>query len=455
MNKIIAKYFLYYPVVFLRGEKILRYKADYMKTQWWKKEDLLEYQKRKLSALVQFSKEQVPFYRKQYQDIDIFKIKTVGDIQILPFIDKLSLRTNHGALISLKRPFFTESKTTGGSTGQAVSIVKTRDSLARERAATWRAYSWYGIDIGDPQAKFWGVPLNFLNRTKFQIVDLVSNRIRLSAFRFDEQALNAYYRRIVQYKPIYLYGYVSMIHAFAVYMQEKGLRLPYDLKCVITTSEVLTESHKATMEQVFQCKVYNEYGCGEVGSIAHECPKGSMHLMTENLVVEILNGDIPAKDGEVGEIVVTELNNYAMPLIRYRLSDFAEVVSGSACDCGRGLPMIRKMVGRAYDMIRNVEGKIFHGEFFMYIFEDIKKKGFDVAQFQVVQTSKDSLCIKIVPGKRYSEKVEAILSETIKNKMGQSLKITYEFVQNIPREKSGKVRLIKAMQEQAGPSRTE
>jgi phenylacetate-CoA ligase len=450
VNKIIGKYFLYYPTVILLGERVLDNYKLYNQTQWWPIDKLLTYQQDKLMGLLDHAIHHVPFYKNHFKDFDISKIREVNDIIILPSIDKNQLRLNYKELCSTQIPYFTSSKITGGSTGQAVSVIKTKDSLGKERAATWRAYNWAGIDIGDPQARFWGVPFALKGRMKYRIIDLIANRKRLSAFNFDDTSLQEYYNKLVKFRPVYYYGYVSMLETFARYIERKKLRIPFKLRCVITTSEVLTESTRKYLETVFGCKVFNEYGCGEVGSIAHECEQGSMHVMSENLIVEILNGNTPAKPGEIGEIVVTELNNYAMPLIRYRLGDCAEVAASNSCSCGRGLPVIKKIIGRAYDMIRNAEGKVFHGEYFMYIFEEIQKRSpLAVNQFQVIQTSKDGLCIKIVPGKDYSETMESAISEKIRTAMGQSINIKYELTDHIPRERSGKIRLIKAMNENA------
>jgi phenylacetate-CoA ligase len=445
MNKTITRYCLYYPAVFLRGERVSHYLTLYNQMQRWSKEAICEHQRKQLIGIIHQAMQNVPFYKEHYKNVDLSKINTLEDMSRLPTTDKSNLRSDWEMMQSKTMPFFASLKTTGGSTGQAVTVVKTRDSLARERAATWRAYAWAGIEIGDPQGRFWGTPFTLKARIQARLIDLVSNRVRLSAFDFNDQGLQDYYLRLLRFKPRYLYGYVSMIERFARFVEANKYDGLSNLHCVITTSEVLTDVTKKYIERIFRCKVFNEYGCGEVGSIAHECEMGSMHLMAENLIVEILNGDKASNEGEVGEIVVTELNNYAMPLIRYRLGDYAEVAPQNGCSCGRPLPIIKNVVGRAYDMIELENGQLFHGEFFMYIMEEVQNQfGPAVNQFQIVQLDKRNICVRIVPGREYSEVVEEAIRRRIRLGMGGSIDIACERVNIINRERSGKMRLIKA-----------
>jgi phenylacetate-CoA ligase len=166
-----------------------------------------------------------------------------------------------------------------------------------------------------------------------------------------------------------------------------------------------------------------------------------MHINAENLVVEILDGERPCGPDEIGEVVVTEINNVGMPLIRYRLGDFGSL-SATACECGRGLPVIGNIAGRAYDLVYNREGKMFHGEFFMYIFEDVKRKHLGVQGFQVVQEDYENFTIRIKARKGYGRDTEKLIRDRICAGYGSYAKVNFRLVDEIPREKSGKMRLI-------------
>jgi len=444
LNSKVAKYLLYYPTVMIKGESVGKYLLEYNNSQWLSEDEIYELQNRKFLQLFRYAIGSIPFYRSIYKGIEAGDIRSLADITKLPKITKDDVKNYNNQMVS-REFILTARKTTGGSTGEPITIIKSRESLARERAATWRSYKWAGIDVGDRQVRFWGVPLRTKDRMKYKIIDFISNRIRLSAFSFDSQKMKQYFEQINEYNPKYIYGYVSMIDQFSRYMIENSKTLKTMIIVVITTSEVLLEENRRIIEEAFKSNVYNEYGCGEVGSIAHECEEGNLHVMAENIYLEIENNDDKEKR-KMGEIIITELNNYAMPLIRYQIKDFSDEVGNRKCTCNRGLPVIGNIIGREYDMIKNGKGMLFHGEFFMYIIEDLKrKKDKSIRQFQVIQEKKSCLCIKIVSGEDYHRDDEVYIARRIKDGLGPEFEIRFERVDNIPREASGKIRLIKSL----------
>src|SRR5690606_7341950 len=175
---------------------------------------------------------------------------------------------------------------------------------------------------------------------------------------------------------------------FSEYIENNKFTKILKPTAIITTAEVLSESDRAVIERVFGCKVFNEYGCGEVGTIAHECKFGNLHVNSENVIVEIVDdhGEGVAI-GEVGEIVVTDLVNYSMPLIRYKIKDFGAFGS-DCCECGVGLPIIKEIFGREYDYLVNDIGEKFHGEFFLYIVEELARGGVVLDGVQFLQDEK-------------------------------------------------------------------
>ena len=360
----------------------------------------------------------------------------------LPFVNKVDIKNRPGELSTREKLFLLQKKTTGGSTGQPVSLLKTRSAMGFELAAMWRGYSWAGIEVNDRQARFWGVPIYFKDKMKGKAIDFVCNRKRFSAFRFSEEDLYNYTLSLAKFKPKYLYGYVSMLCEYAKFLEKNKISEKLDkIEAIITTSEVLYPNQRELLQHVFKAEVFNEYGCGEVGTIAHECEFGSMHISAENLIVEIVNNDVVCPVGVPGEIVVTELNNNAMPLIRYKLGDFG-VLTGEKCNCGRNLPVIDKIYGRQYDVVVNKQGRKFHGEYFMYIFEETKKRNMGIEQFQVVQKSTNQFVIKIIPSGEYGTLCEEFIKNKIAEGFGDDTKVDFLIVEKIERENSGKMRLI-------------
>jgi phenylacetate-CoA ligase len=440
-NKEIFKYLIYYPIVLIRGQCVPSYLGKLLQTQYLTRLDLASLQIAKLQCILAYAKRSVPFYGKTLAEIPDNGIKALIDLQRLPFVSKADLKQSHGAMMSRERFYFLTKKTTGGSTGEPVTIPKTRSAMAWELAATWRGYSWAGIDIGDRQGRFWGVPFGKKDRARANLIDFIANRKRCSAFSFSEGDLQAYTTVLERFRPTYFYGYVSMIEEYAKFFKHHGITPPFKLKCVITTSEVLTASHRGIIEGVFATKVFNEYGSGELGSVAHECEEGSLHVSAENMIVEVMDGNRPCKAEEVGELVVTELNNHAAPLIRYRTGDFASL-SEEPCKCGRTLPVIKNLFGRAYDMIRNSEGKLFHGELMMYIFEEAQRKNLGIRGFQVTQEDIRSFAVKIVPDEQYGQSTEDFITHRIREQFDPNVRVRFERVLQIERATSGKMRLI-------------
>ena len=440
-NRMLSKYAFYYPALLAKTSGFFKEYRILQKSQYFERDRLNEIQVNKLKRILYHAKNNIPVYAELYKDIEINDIKSISDLNRLPFVTKSMLKTNSSRFEYPRNGRWINKKTTGGSTGQPVTIIKNREAFASELAATWRGYRWANIQIGDRQARFWGVPFSKKGVLLTKTTDLLCNRMRLSAFSFTESSLRNYTDQIYKFKPDYFYGYVSMLNEYADYILRCRIAPPLCLKSIITTSEVLHDSIRFKLEKIFNTKVYNEYGCGEIGSVAHECEHGSMHVCAENMIVEIIIDEKQCKENKLGEIVITELNNKAMPLIRYKLGDFAQL-SSTVCQCGRTLPVIKDIKGRAYDIIRLKNGKMFHGEFFMYIFEDAKKKNLGIGKFQVIQKSDNDLLIKIINESGYCSETEKFISNRIRNGMGEQMNVNFQNVNEIPREKSGKMRLI-------------
>lgn len=435
------KFGVYYSVQWLRREPVVRCLRELTQTQFYSPEQLAEWQHERLRATVTHAMRTVPYYRSTFADIGrALDMPTFRrNFSRLPFLTKATLRDHMSELMSDDYRGPLSYKTTGGSTGEAVTIAKDRMATAHARGAMWRNYAWWGIDIGHRQGRFWGVPIRRSQRLRYRVIDLLSNRIRLSSFGFSDDDLRCYYTRLKRFKPVYLYGYASMIYEFAAFLRRE--RLSFSVPLVITTSEVLYPHQKTLIQEVLRCRVVNEYGCGELGPVASECPEGGLHLMADNLYIEILTpGGTPAAPGEHGEVVATELHSRAMPLIRYRLMDSVEV-SDAGCSCGRSLPTIKRVTGRAYDYLRSPSGKRFHGEKVMYLLEHLKHLGLGVRNLQVRQTTPSTLKISVVPDTGFTPSVLEIIQRYFTDSLG-AIDVEFTMVDQVHRDPSGKFRVV-------------
>jgi phenylacetate-CoA ligase len=438
----VARNLVYRPACWLRGEPVFRLLRRYEETQWWSPERLAGLQEETLGALLRFATTRVPYYREAARRAGIAGERAdVADLARLPLLTKADL-VDHRAALSLPHLRGTATwKTTGGSTGLAVRVLKNRAATAAEQAASWRSYGWYGIRPGDRQARFWGVPLQASARLRFRAIDLALNRRRFSAFAFRRDDLRAYYERLVRLRPAWAYGYVSMLVQFAAFCLEQGLPLgSLGIRAVVTTSEVLTPGDRALLQEAFRTEVRDEYGCGEVGAILYECEKGLRHLMAENLWVELVP-DPTAEEPAAHRLVVSDLHNRAMPLLRYDLGD--RIVPAPPCTCGRGLPAFARVFGRAYDFVTASDGSRFHGEFFMYLLEEFRDRGAPIRQAQFVQLEPDRIEVRIVPGPGWVASHGQALAARLEEASEGRLRATATLVSELPRERSGKIRLVR------------
>ncbi|MBB6091645.1 phenylacetate-CoA ligase [Povalibacter uvarum] len=441
VDQFVFRNLIYRPVTWIRGQNVFGYLGRLDKTQWLPADKIAAIQLERLQALLPTVRRDSPAYGRRLADSPR-TIASLDDLHRIPTLSKQDLRSEKAELQSTNLPALCVSKTTGGSTGEPVTLLKTRYAMAWELAATWRGYSWAGIDIGDSQARFWGVAIDSKSRAKAQLIDFVCHRKRFSAFGFSRDSFPEYERRLKEFSPDWFYGYVSMVAEFARWYIESGRESPVQPRAVVTTSEVLSPDDRAAIATAFRTRVFNEYGCGELGTIAHECAEGRLHTSDENMIVEILDGERPCKPGEKGEMVITELNNTAMPLIRYRTGDFAAFAE-EPCPCGRQLKVIDKLYGRAYDFILSPSGRKFHAEFLMYIFEEAQRHEIGIAQFQVRQTKIDTLEVLAVPSPGgFTPEAERSLVNRIRSLLGEDMTVNVTRVQRIERERSGKMRVI-------------
>lgn len=418
----------------VRREATFRYLSEYLRSQWHSPETIAAGQRESIERLLDYLSLHIPRYTK------------LGGLALheLPIISKKEIK-EQPELFAAKQPRGPlSSKTTGGSTGQPITIIKDREAMAREQAGTLRGYSWAGLRPGDRQARMWGVPSGAQRRAANELRDRLLNRRRFSAFNYTERELEAFHREFLKFKPAYIYGYVSMVRDFANFVGGRAGRASFPwLKAIVTTSEVLSDAARTEISAAFGVRVYNEYGCGEVGTIAHECEQGAMHITAENLIVEVLDEGGSATAGD-GRLVITELHNRAQPLVRYELGDYGRL-GDAACPCGRQLPILENIHGRAYDIIVGPQGRKYHPEFFIYIFEDLKRRSESIAQFQLVQRN-EQLEIALVRGKEFDETVEHEIVARLTGEFGDYFSYSFRHVDAIEREPSGKLRVVKRVQ---------
>lgn len=404
-------------------------------------DELVELQSSALKQLMMHADQHSPFHHLRFKEacINPAAIQSPNDLLALPLLTKGDIRKNYAQIANdTNGPLWI--KTTGGSTGEPLRFAYTKESYEWRVAMSKRGYSWAGALPGSKQAYIWGVQLGKIDRKtqlKEQLHHFVDRQQYFNCFDFDERAMAKCLMELNQFKPVTVIGYTNPLYNLALFIGDNS-RIKFTPKGIICAAEKVHPYQREAIERVFGAKVFNTYGSREFMLIAAECEKHEgLHISAENLIVEIIKDDgTPAKEGETGRIIVTDLHNYGMPFIRYEIGDLG-VATTKTCSCGRGLPMIADVVGRSLDVIRTPEGKIVPGEFFPHLIKDFT----DVARFQVIQEKLDLLIIKLVPTTELSDNTKKRIDSEVRKVTGPTIDINYEIVSDIALTATGKYRV--------------
>lgn len=437
MHLWIARNFIYLPIYKLRGENILGFRRDVHAFNEYSSEEMLRIQWEKLKKLLEFVSQHNPYYRKLFeqQNINHKAILHPRDMEQIPFLTKKIINKEFAALKSDGNWRFSSRKTSG-STGIPMRFVKDRVASAYMDALMYEVYGWHGIEMGDRQSRVWGLPFDFKSRMKVVFKDVVLNRKRLVAFGINKSNCLRFYSIVRHFRPKYIYGVVNTICEFARVVSAEGLD-PADLglKIILTTGEILTPRHRSFLQEAFKTRVVNEFGNTENGIVAIECCEGKMHLMNHNLYIEFLDTETqkPAKPGEIGEVVITELHSYGFPFIRYRVGDLARP-SNEICPCGIALPVIAEVVGRTSELLVLPDGSRLSSAIVSYALTN----GID--KFRTIQKSRERLEILLQVNDQFKDSDLHLIEKRLRVHLGEIMSIGFRIVDTIPVDNSGKLR---------------
>lgn len=433
---------IYRLVDLTRGQKTADVLRELQANENILRSELQELSWRKLIALVKFAYEEVPYYRSILKKVDLHPndIRTPADFRRIPILTKEEFKRNIPRMAAINYKSNYSIAKTSGSTGMPLEFLKDNTSFCYSQAAMYRGHIWHGAQMGELEAMLWGIPVTMKKRLVVKSRDMLLNRFRERTYNLTGEVFEDFYHKCKRARPSYLMGYTSMVYQFAYYLREKKLDgQSLRFKMVKCTSETIHPHQRKLIEAVFSCQLVSEYGAAETGLIAFECERGNQHLMSDCCYAEILSRGRPADQGETGRIIVTDLHNYKMPVIRYDIGDTA-VSTDEYCSCGRSLPIIRDLTGRSADIVMSTSGRPFHSIILYYIMKDYFEKKGGIKQFKVYQRSQIALEIILVRAEGFNEGDLSYLSYRIKEMLGADMNIIFTFRQVIERELSGKIR---------------
>lgn len=401
-----------------------------------------------LIRLLKHCKQSVPNYREVMNCLDdSFYQNPFEYLQQLPILSRESLRDRLDELKSIdlsQRKWFMNHS--GGSTGEPVHFIQDLEFASHAGAITLLFSNLVGHEIGNRNVYLWGSTRDITGGTepwRARLINNITNTSFINVMRLSPQQMREIVSFINNKRPNLIVAYVGAIYDLARFAEREKLNV-IPQSAVITSAGALYPFMREKIEQVFQCKVYNRYGSREVGDVACERPgQDGLWVAPWGNYVEIVDEKgIPVPDGTEGEILVTSLSNYAMPLIRYRIGDRGLLAPCPDSDTGKGGQILQDVTGRISDVIRTKDGNTVSTHYFGALLMSFHKW---IGKYQVIQKNFSSLIIKVV--KLDEDDHQADINE-IRAKtrlaMGDDCEVIFEVVDDIPASSSGKYRYIRS-----------
>jgi phenylacetate-CoA ligase len=411
-------------------------------SQWMTPAMIARKQVESLRALLCHAMDNVPYYRELFAKIgfDPRDVTSRDDLQALPVLTREIIHERHDDLLDPSYRGATIRKGTSGTSGKPLRFEYCNSSEAWRQALRLRGYGWAGFHQGLPTLHYWAQPPAIprgLGAAKIMVDRALRREVYVDAIQQDEASLRQAVEVIRHLRPRVIVGYTMATALFARFVNDQGLRT-WDLDIpVICGAEGLLPADRAAIERAFG-PAFETYGSRETMLVGAECgAHDGLHISEENLIVEIAGDGRAAAEGETGEVVVTDLHNYAMPFIRYVNGDLASISPGR-CQCGRGLRRLAKVEGRSCDTLRDPNGAPIPGMLFIALFA---RKDDLVKQFQVVQHAAGDVLLKVVPGSEWSDSAFSQVEGRFREQL-RGLRLEVERHESIPPSASGKRRPI-------------
>ncbi|MCG3879591.1 hypothetical protein [Psychrobacter sp. Ps6] len=397
----------------------------------------LIYQKNKLLVVLDMAFSNISFYKSMQGHCDL-KNLTYSEFCKIPVLTKDMVRDNPDALInqSYKKIDEVNKATSGGSTGEPLTFFRTNTQNIHGQAAYYYALELNKVDIFGKSIDLWGAERDMHStHTSFNFKNFLNNRLTLNTFVMSDEIISRYIEQINSTKPIFIKAYVHSVYDMAKYINKNNIKIKCKPVIHCTTGPLYPEMRDEISKAFNNAHVYNFYGSREVSAIASEAHENEgMFVFYDNLFLEILDDDNqPVKKGEEGEIVITTLNNFYMPLIRYKIGDRA--VKGD--DLEFGTLKMDKVTGRTLGVIHKADGTKIDGQFFTTLF--FAKPS--IKSFQLIQKDINLLELNIVKNEPFnSDELEAVLNRIMTEL--PDIRIKVNFCERIDLTQTGKIMYV-------------
>ena len=393
----------------------------------------------KLRRLLAHCQQHVPYYQRVFAQLGKLNPAEFqfADLARLPVLERAILREQGDELQAQGWQERLIRYSTGGSTGEPLVFYTDKHREACLNAQKLRARTWFGVLPGDRQVDFWGSPIELSRQNQLRRLKdrWLLNQVVLSASNLTLERIDGYIGYLNRFRPRLIYGYPTVIYRIANRILETGQTAgsQWSPTLIACTSEMLLPHMRAVIAEAFECPIANEYGSRDGGMIAHECPEGHLHLFSDHVIVEV---DQPDADG-VGDLLVTNLDGFGMPFIRYRIGDRG-ALSDEPCPCGLPLPRLRELQGRANDFLIGRDGRMIHSSTANYVLREIPA----LRQYQLRQRADRHCDLYMVLHRPLTETELTRIRSGLQQVIDEPLEVTLIEQDSIAPEPSGKYRWV-------------
>jgi phenylacetate-CoA ligase len=382
----------------------------------------------------------VPYYRSLGVPVPETPANATAILRQWPLLSKATVQQAGVALLDERRsPKALLQIHTGGTTGRALAIYTDAGALRRNYAFFERFKRTAGIGPSDRVATFAGRPIVPTEQAAppFWRRNVVARQLLLSSYHISPRTLDGYIDALEAYSPRWIDSYPSSLEPIARRIVQRGGASVRPV-AIVTSSETLTSSARASMEQAFQCRVFDQYGSAEMVAFIAQCREGRYHVHPDYGFLELLDerGE-PVADGTPGEIVATGFINPVMPLVRYRMGDLA-VKTSDPCPCGSAFPGVASLLGRMDDVIVTPSGRR------VGRIDPIFKAVSTLHEARVVQTAIDAIRLEAVISDGFTAADRQTLLDELRLRVGGDMQLEFAAVPSIPRTRGGKLRMVES-----------
>ncbi|WP_228254577.1 phenylacetate--CoA ligase family protein [Acinetobacter johnsonii] len=434
-----SPYFLQNLVISLLNTNLYRvrhsgqyqyYRDYYVKSDLLNGNDLDLESKRRLEIFLEHATKTSSWF-KSYSKKDLYSFPILSKKELLLNLDEIKTINDSEGIISL----------TGGTTGASMKVVYTKDNMQERFAILDHFRAKHGYELGKKTAWFSGKNLITQKDIENGICshyDFI-NKIRFySTFLINERNFDVYWNSLNEFQPEFLVGFPSSVFEICQIAKSKGLKYKGKAKVFFPTAETVLIEHRQVISEVLGCKLVDQYASSEGAPFILECSAGNLHTHPLTGIFEVVDDDL--KPAQSGQMLVTSFTTYGTPLIRYRIGDSITLADpAKKCSCGSFFPLVERIEGRTNDYILSST----HGKVNLGNISNSTKDTKGIVCFQLTQDKLDLLEVKMVVNKEFNNIQELKFIKALRERIGDSMELNINYVEDIPKEKSGKFRIVK------------